>query len=1216
MGNDWLVRVDQRRLFRTIHGVAARGSGRLLLNVAQDLEFEVVVERTSPTLSGYSLSGRVAGVAGSAVTFAAGAEVLVGTVWTPGAVYELVPRKDGVHIFRQVDLSVQPRLAEPIRAKGGWDGLGDIDQATAGSGAADGDPVVDVLVLWTPKARELAGGEAHMRTRVDLAVVWANDAYERSGAEVRLNLAGAEEVDYVEEEVVPGEAWGRASSMDLARLQDPADGVMDEAHERRDALGADLVSLFTGDGGGGIALLAGPFSVVGTYQDITAYRVNSVFAHELGHNMGLSHDRYEEFSVGREGLLPFSYGYVNKLALEPGATGDDCLLTIMAYFDRCRDAGLRHGTPVPYFSTPDVRLSAYPELAPDTEGVPLGVPKWSGEEGADGPADAVSALNLRAVLVASLSRRIGDDGDTAETATPVVATSTTTAAIEDPDDIDYFRIELPEAGSLRVETTTGFGDLRGTLISESGELIAEDDDSGEGYNFLIEAELEAGVYFVKVSEHDKNRGGTDDYALVVSFNPASAADDHGDGAASATHAAVPSATVGELENTSDTDAFRFEVAERGVTRVGSSGETDVVVTLLSEDGSIWIADDDGGQGTNFSITAKLAPGVYFLLVRGFGGITTGAYSLDITFSPLAAEPDDHADSPAGATIIAVGASAGGELEAMLDRDHFRVDVPAAAGPGQLWVELTSTSHLEVALFPRYGGDGTTLVKRHRGTSNVGIQAAPGTYILRVKGASGSDAGRYDVEVSFIADSRTIPLFLSASHPNRWSFVRIVNRDNRHGTMAIHAIDDLGQRYAPVVLSLPALQAAHFNSAELENGSVAKGLSGGVGAGEGDWRLELETDLDIEALAYVRTDGFLAGMNDAVTISGRGEVAPTFNPASARSQVGKLRLINAGSSRSHAFVDGRDDGGGWTAARFSVWLEQGASSTLTAQEMELRNDDLQGLDTGRWRLDVTSASPIRAMSLVESPAGQLANLTGRAHVGKDVALPLFISASNEELQSLARIVNRSSESGSVTIHAIDDAGTRHGPVMLQLAPEGVSEFDSSDLEVGNQEKGLSDGVGAGTGDWRLEFVADMDIEALAYVRTPDGFLTGMNALVPLAPDGHHEVVFFNPASNDQRVSMLRLVNPADAPARITISGLDDHGAAPPEGDITLTLPAGAATSITAQQLEAGASHFNGRFGDGRGKWRLFIEADQDIQAMSLVESPTGHLTNLSSGTAVR
>ena len=1208
MGNDWLVRVDQRRLFRTIHGVAALGSGRLLLNVAQGLEFEVVVERTSPTLSGYSLSGRVAGVAGSTVTFAAGAEVLVGTVWMPGAVYELSPRKDGVHEFRQVDLSVLPRLAEPIRVEGGWDGLVAIDRAVADGDATDSGSIVDVLVLWTPKARELAGGEAQMRTRVDLAVAWTNGAYARSGAEVRLNLVGAEEVDYVEEEVVPGEAYGRASGQDLARLQDPSDGVMDEAHERRDALGADLVSLFTGGGGAGRALLPGPFSVVGSYQGGEIYDVIRIFAHELGHNMGLSHDRYEQFSFGLEGLLPFSYGYVNKLAFEPGASRADCLTTIMAYPSRCGDAGLPFTT-VPYFSTPMRRMGA----------APLGVPKSSDEEGADGPADAVSALDLRVQLVANFSRRLGDDGGTPETATPVAATSATSAAIASGDDIDYFRIELPEAGSLRVETT-GFGDLWGTLSAQSGEMIAEDDDSGKGYNFLIEAELEAGIYFVKVSEHDKNRGLTYDYALVVSFNPTSAADDHGDGAANATDAAAPSATVGELENASDTDVFRFVVAERSVARVGSSGQTDVVGTLLSEDGSIRIADDDGGQGTNFSIVAKLAPGVYFVQVRGFGGITTGAYSLDIMFSPPAAESDDHPDFPVGATSIAVGVSAGGELEVMLDRDHFRIDVPAKNGPGQLWVESKGNTDVKGTLLRQ---DGEPIVEGsyhgHRGNFVVGAQVAPGTYILRVEGESEADSGRYDVEVSFVAHSRAIPLFLSASHRNRWSFARVVNRDDRSGTVTIHAIDDAGQRRTPIVLSLAARHTAYFNSVELENGSVAKGLSGGVGAGEGDWRLELETDLDIEALAYVRTDGFLAGMNDVVTerISDNRwrEVAPTFNSAGAR-QVSKLRLINTGPSSNRIYVQGRDDRGGWDrGGSFFVALGRGASRTLTAQEMAVGND-LPNLYAGRWRLDASSRLPIRAMSLLEGPAGQLANLTSRAHVGKNVALPLFISASNEELQSLARIVNRSSESGSVTVHAIDDAGTRHGPVMLQLAPEGASQFDSSDLEVGNQEKGLSNGVGAGTGDWRLEFVADVDIEALAYARTPDGFLTGMNALAPLASDGRREVVFFNPASNDQRVSMLRLVNPADAPARITISGLDDHGAAPPDGDVTLTLPAGAATSITAQQLEAGASHFNGRFGNGRGKWRLFIEADQDIQAMSLVESPTGHLTNLSSGTAVR
>ena len=43
------------------------------------------------------------------------------------------------------------------------------------------------------------------------------------------------------------------------------------------------------------------------------------------------------------------------------------------------------------------------------------------------------------------------------------------------------------------------------------------------------------------------------------------------------------------------------------------------------------------------------------------------------------------------------------------------------------------------------------------------------------------------------------------------------------------------------------------------------------------------------------------------------------------------------------------------------------------------------------------------------------------------------------------------------------------------------------------------------------------------------------------------------------------------------------------------------------------------GDGAGKWRLVVEADGGagaLRAMSLMASPSGHLTNLSTRTAVR
>ena len=1202
--NGWLVRVDQRRLFQTIHGAAERGTGRLLLNVADGLEFNVVVERTRRTLSGHSLSGRLENVAGSAVTLVAQAEVIMGTVWTPDASYEIVPVKDGVHAFREVDMSARPPLGEPVRAEGGWDALPPVEQAEA-----EGGSVVDVLVVYTPKALENAGGEAQVRTGIDLSVAWANDAYERSGAEVRLNLVGAELVDYVEQDA-GCVGLGCRSGTDLDRLANPSDGFMDGVHGRRDPLGADLVSLFTGDGDvGGIAQRPGSFSVVNAYyENWSSYGLGATFAHELGHNMGLDHDRHAVLGGGGEGLLPFSYGYVNKLAFKPEGERTDCWFTIMAYEDRCSEESRWSGWTgdgVPYFSTPDRRY-------PDDEGVPLGVPKSSDEAGADGPADAVRALNMMYRRVVNLRPGRAEDGDTAATATPVTATSTTLARLTDADDVDYFRIKLPEAGWMRVEVTSEWGGHLVTLTKDDGAMIV----------LPIGERLEAGVYFIKV-EHAPGEWQPFDYTLLVSFNPASAADDHGDGAPKATVAALPSSMAGELQNPADIDYFRFELAERGLVRMGTAGATDVVGTLTSEDGAIRVTDDDGGPGLNFLIPAKLTPGVYFVAVRGFEGDAVGPYSLDISFSPLSEAPDDHVDGLDGATDLAVGSSTSGELEVFLDQDHFRIEVPGA-GPGQLWVKSTGGTDVKGMLLSRnggslnerlYGGDYLNFV--------VGALVTPGTYILRVAGASAADAGRYAVEASFTADNRTIPLFISASHPKRQGFARIINRSDRSGVVAIHAIDDAGRRHGPVTLSLAAGQTAHFNSDDLEMGNADKGLSGGLGAGEGDWRLELATDLDIEALAYVRTDdGFLTGMHGATTNQRPNhweETALTFNPASNRRQVSKLRLINQGPGFAYPSVYGTDDSGEFASSSVGLYLAAGASRTITAQQLEAGGDRLQGRfgdGAGKWRLGIAAEVPVRAMSLLESPTGHLTNLSGlSAPIGREASLPLIISASNSEQQGFARIINRNQQRAEVAIHAIDDAGRRHGPVTLALAAYQTTHLNSDDLEMGNADKGLSGGLGAGEGDWRLELVAHLEIQALAYVRTADGFLTGMNALAPMA-DGRHEVVFFNPASNERQVSKLRLINPADAPATITISGVDDAGAAPPEGEVFLTVPAGAAATITAQQLEAGADHFEGRFGDGKGKWRLFVEADQDIQAMSLLESPTGHITNLSSGTAVR
>ena len=181
--------------------------------------------------------------------------------------------------------------------------------------------------------------------------------------------------------------------------------------------------------------------------------------------------------------------------------------------------------------------------------------------------------------------------------------------------------------------------------------------------------------------------------------------------------------------------------------------------------------------------------------------------------------------------------------------------------------------------------------------------------------------------------------------------------------------------------------------------------------------------------------------------------------------------------------------------------------------------------------------------------------------------------------------------------------------LAIGADAVRHFNSNDLETGAPDKGLSGHTGPPTeGNWRLELSTSLDIETYSYIRTTDGFLTSMHDLAPTAGNSH-EVVVFNPGSNENQASRLRLINLGDEDADVAIRAMDDAGEAG-EAEVTLTLPSGHSKELAAQQLEAGGDNFTGRFGDGTGKWHLTVHADQTIQVMSLLEARTGNLTNLS------
>ncbi len=375
----------------------------------------------------------------------------------------------------------------------------------------------------------------------------------------------------------------------------------------------------------------------------------------------------------------------------------------------------------------------------------------------------------------------------------------------------------------------------------------------------------------------------------------------------------------------------------------------------------------------------------------------------------------------------------------------------------------------------YGGnDVLTITGDSRITGDINFGEGTDTLVFNGPGTldrivEGEITGLENLFSTAAERAHLLPLFPAASD-QRWTGVARIFAGTDL-TVTITGYDDAGNKHGPVSLSMDEGATVHLNSHDIEHGNPSKGLSAGLGDGEGAWWLYLEaepdnlgTELsDILPLAYIRTaDGFLTAMHDRVVGDEDGEYfVGIFNPGSNMSQVSRLRVINpnphdvvvniiAKDDAPAQYHDDEDDG--WVlAGPVSFDLGPHESRTVTALELESGGEGLDGRlgdGQGKWKLRVFAEHPsiddwrmpLYVMNLLASPTGHLSNLSTPTPEMVDVPVDCagqYVSIPDAGLRNA--IVDALGLNDSDRIPASALAGLRH------LEAEAAGVEDLSGLE---------------------------------------------------------------------------------------------------------------------------------------------------------------------------
>jgi hypothetical protein len=321
--------------------------------------------------------------------------------------------------------------------------------------------------------------------------------------------------------------------------------------------------------------------------------------------------------------------------------------------------------------------------------------------------------------------------------------------LDDVVNSEFYEVDLDRGDTITVRTEATSGDLDTILIlrDPNGDIVAENDDRGDGTlnSEIIYITSEGGTYEIEVTRFDETVEGA--YIITVDIE----GDDAG-GMVSAEEAEMLR-EEGSIDDGNESESWNVELEAGTVIVIDAQqtdGNLDTTLQLIDPNGDIVAENDDRGDGTlNSRIVYSVEDsGTYEIIVSRYDNSTDGDYELIVTLDPNAT-PDF--------SFVDVEGDILGQFEGELNEDTELIEYEIDLTAGQsIYATSEATSGDLDTVLRLLSPEGETLAvndDRGDGTLNsvVGYTVeSSGTYILEISRYDGSDsAGEFVLMVQLV-----------------------------------------------------------------------------------------------------------------------------------------------------------------------------------------------------------------------------------------------------------------------------------------------------------------------------------------------------------------------------------------------------------------------------------------------------------------------------------